>query len=435
MTTLTAGTRASRPEQQAGTARIALLGCGNVGREVARAIPEQIHSFARRGLPWPEIVSILVRDPERDRGLDPALFTNRLDQVLAARPDVVIEVLGGVMPAAEFAEAVVTRGVPLITANKSLIARHGARLRDLAARHGCAIACEAAVGAAIPLLAALRQLAGDDVRSIRAAASGTCNFILSTMERTGGDLPTALAAAQRLGLCEPDPSHDLSGRDAAEKIAILAAELGFTGLQPDGFEVRGIGAVTRRDLLAAKSLGCVLRLVAELDLTAGPPWLRVGPVLVAREHPLARVSGAQNTFVIETARGGTLVLTGEGAGPQPTTSAVLGDLVGVLESIRTESEPPDAAATPHGRPPNGRDARGPARRHLLRMETARPLPRPADLLDQLRLRGVTPRSVHVAHRRIEIVTDAVPGATASDAGDRLADLAGSSALIAPMIAR
>lgn len=302
----------------AGARRVAILGCGTVGREVAARL---IESGERLGV---TVIKILVRDATRDRGLPRELFTASIDEVEAADPELVVELIGGLEPAASLVSRFLGRGISVVTANKTLIAHRGRELSALAQEHGAELAFEASVCAAIPVIAALRHLAGDRVLSVRGVVNGSCNFILSRLAE-GWRFDDALAEARKRGLVEPDPSADISGRDSAEKLCVLAGAAGFP-LSPDQVETRGIESLTPEDLTAARRSGRTIRLLAELDLSDGSARARVGPTLVPRAHALAQVEDEENAVVVETELGGELFLKGRGAGPRPTASAVLGDV-------------------------------------------------------------------------------------------------------------
>lgn len=314
--------------------RIALLGCGAVGSEVARLLLESRSRLRDSHRVDLELTRILVRDASRPRdGVESRLLTSSIEDVLASEPDIVIEVLGGCDPALDFISRALHRGISVVSANKTLVAHHGPELRSLASRTGARFAYEACVGAAVPVLAAIRQRTGDPITSLRAVLNGTCNFVLSRMRETGSPLPDVLREAIELGLAEPDPTADISGRDSVEKLCILAREAGFTDVSVQDIEATGIERLTPRDLDAAREHGCVVRLIGEIRLDpSGEPSLRVCPMFVPQTHPLAKAKDAQNVFVLEQRHAGRLVLHGEGAGPAPTAAAILGDVLNTLDA-------------------------------------------------------------------------------------------------------
>lgn len=315
------------------TIRIALLGCGTVGGRVAALLRDEHDSLlARTGLDL-RLVRILVRKTGPRRSIFGGIVTERFEEILEARPDVVIEALGGAQPAATFIERLLEAGIHVVSANKTAIAHHGPRLRGAAARGGVLLAHEAAVASAIPVLAALRHLQGDVILSVRGIVNGSTNFILDRMTEAGLSRDEALCEARRKGLVEPDPSADVSGRDAAEKLCLLAHAAGLGEFTPVDVDRAGIEAITAEDVLAARRHGYAIKLVAEALCTPRGVTLRVGPTLLPRDHRLARVRLEDNGIEINALLGGEIFLQGPGAGPEPTTSAVLGDVLRVLRSV------------------------------------------------------------------------------------------------------
>jgi homoserine dehydrogenase len=288
-----------------------------VGREVAR----RVHESSELSL-----CKVLVRDLARDRGVPRSLLTGSFDAVLASRPDLIIEVIGGVEPALGFVRTSLEAGVPVVSANKTLMSHHGRLLRRIAHERRVGLGCEASVLAGVPVLAALDQLRADRVTRIEGVVNGSCNYILSAMAR-GLSYESALDKARGLGLVEPDPSADVSGRDSAEKLCVLAAACGVD-LSPARVEVTGIESVTSEDCARARRSRRAVRLVARMDPESGEA--SVAPALVRQEHPLYAVDGCDNALVIEAALAGRLVLQGPGAGPLPTASALLGEAVRLL---------------------------------------------------------------------------------------------------------
>lgn len=370
-------------------ARVALLGCGTVGSEVARRLVERADPLGV------SLVRVLVRDTRRARGVAPALLTDSFDDVLASRPDLIVEAIGGVDPAAGFVEAALSRGIDVVSANKTLLAHRGPALERAARRAGTRLAFEASVCAAVPLLAALRHLRADHVRALRGIINGSCNFILGRLA-AGEPFDAALARARALGLVEPDPAADISGRDSAEKLCVLAWACGLGAFTPDRVETTGIDALAPDDFAAARQSGHVIKLLADLDATGPAPALRVGPAWVPRAHPLAQVAGADNAVIVSAELAGDLLFRGAGAGPRPTASAILGDVSRLLGHRRHGDPAFEPPTVPRDAPAADAralhaDAPAPHRgRHLLRVRLGPAGPRAASLFDALRADGLSP---------------------------------------------
>ncbi|HLK42273.1 MAG TPA: homoserine dehydrogenase, partial [Thermoleophilia bacterium] len=275
--------------------KVALLGCGVVGSEVARLMTTTAADLAARvGAPL-ELAGIAVRRPNRERALpvDPALFTTDA-MGLASRPDVdvVIEVIGGIEPARSLLLAALENGASAVTANKALLAEDGATLHAAAEKHGADLYYEAAVAGAIPLLRPLREsLVGDKVSRVLGIVNGTTNFILDRMDATGAGFADALDEATALGYAEADPTADVEGFDAAAKAAILASLAFHTRVTAADVYREGITEVTAADIASARELGFVVKLLAicELDAERESVTARVHPAMIPRTHPLAGV--------------------------------------------------------------------------------------------------------------------------------------------------
>ncbi|HTY73019.1 MAG TPA: homoserine dehydrogenase [Actinomycetes bacterium] len=313
--------------------RVALLGAGAVGSQVARLLTSQSGDLAARvGAPF-ELVGIGVRRPGERPGLDPALLTTDLDALVARRDvDIVIEVMGGIEPARTLILAAMGRGASVVTANKALLATHGAELHATADAHGVDLYYEASVAGAIPLLRPLREsLAGDNVWRVLGIVNGTTNYILTKMDESGASFEEALAEAQSLGYAEADPTADVDGHDAAAKAAILAGLAFHTRVTLDDVHCEGIRHVKAADVAAARAMDHVVKLLAICERTPDLRGIsvRVHPSMVSRAHPLAGVREAYNAVFVESESAGQLMFYGRGAGGAPTASAVLGDLVAV----------------------------------------------------------------------------------------------------------
>ena len=321
--------------------RVALLGCGVVGSEVARLIIGQAADLrARVGRPL-ELVGIAVRQPERDRaGIDPELFTTDAE-ALVNRDDVdlVIEVIGGIEPARSLILAAMRQGASVVTANKALLAEDGVTLFEAAEQAGTDLYFEAAVAGAIPIIRPLREsLVGDEITSVIGIVNGTTNYILDRMDTGGISYTEALHEAQELGYAEADPTADVEGFDAAAKAAILASLAFHTRVTGADVYREGISGVTPADIASAHDIGCVVKLLAICQLSpavaAGDRTVsvRVHPAMIPRSHPLAAVGDAYNAIFVESMSAGRLMFYGPGAGGSPTASAVLGDLVTIARN-------------------------------------------------------------------------------------------------------
>ena len=319
--------------------RIAMLGCGVVGTEVARLLAEHREDLAERSGARLELAGVAVRRQGRDRsatGLDPALFTTDARGLVTRDDiDIVIEVIGGLEPARELLLTAMEHGKSVVTANKALLAEDGATLHNAAAKYGVDLYYEAAVAGAIPLLRPLREsLAGDRIRRVLGIVNGTTNFILDRMDGSGAGFAEALEEAQALGYAEADPTADVDGYDAAAKAAILAGIAFHTPVTSADVHREGISAVTAADIASARDMGAVVKLlsVCELSPDGGSVGVRVHPAMLPRTHPLASVHGAHNAVFVESDAAGELMFYGPGAGGAPTASAVLGDLVTVARN-------------------------------------------------------------------------------------------------------
>ncbi len=322
------------------TLKVALLGCGNVGAQVARILIEDADALAARTGARLELTGIAVRtiDAPRDVELPRELFTTDAD-TLVKDADLVIELMGGIEPARTLILAAIENGASVVTGNKALLAQDGPTLYEAADKAGVQLSYEAAVAGAIPILRPIRDsLSGDRITRVLGIVNGTTNFILDQMDSTGAQFADALAEAQRLGYAEADPTADVGGLDAAAKATILASLSFHTRFDLENVHCEGITEVSASDIAAAKDAGFVIKLLAIAEkLTAADGSegvsVRVHPTLLPREHPLAAVHGAFNAVFIEAENAGELMFYGQGAGGTPTASAVLGDLVSAARRI------------------------------------------------------------------------------------------------------
>src|ERR1700743_2279439 len=328
--------------------RVALLGCGVVGTQVARLLGEQADDLAVRTGARLELAGIAVRRMSHPRpGVDPALLT--ADAMgLATRPDVdiVIEVIGGIEPARALIMAAMEAGKSVVTANKALPAEHGEQVHAAARAFSTDLYYEAAVAGAIPILRPLREsLAGDAVRRVLGIVNGTTNFILDRMDSSGADFGDSLEEAQSLGYAEADPTADVEAFDAAAKAAILAGLAFHTKVTAADVYREGITEVTAADIASAKSLGRIVKLLAICERSGDGVAVRVHPAMIPRSHPLAAVRGAYNAVFVEAESAGRLMFYGAGAGGTPRASAVRGDVVALARNRLAAPRGPDATTS------------------------------------------------------------------------------------------
>jgi homoserine dehydrogenase len=314
--------------------KVALLGCGSVGTEVARLLTTHATELAQRvGTPV-RLTGIAVRRLGVDRApdIDPGLFTTDATE-LVKRADLVVEVIGGIEPARTLILDAMAGGASVVTANKALLAEDGPTLYRAAERHGVDLYYEASVAGAIPLLRPIREsLAGDRIRRVLGIVNGTTNYVLDKMDSTGLGFAEAVAQAQALGYAEADPTADVEGFDAAAKAAILASLAFHTRVAATDVHREGITRVTSADVASARAMGAVVKLLAICERTldedgAEGVSVRVHPAMVPLSHPLAGVREAFNAVFIEAEAAGELMFYGRGAGGLPTASAVLGDVI------------------------------------------------------------------------------------------------------------
>jgi homoserine dehydrogenase len=320
--------------------KVALLGCGTVGSAVLKLVGEQADDLtARIGRPV-EVAGIAVRRPDHHPDVPQHLLTTDA-QALVVREDVdlVVEVIGGIEPARTLILAALESGKSVVSANKALLADDGPLLHATAAKCGVDLYYEAAVAGAIPLLRPLREsLAGDQLRRVVGIVNGTTNYILSRMAETGAGFAEALAEATELGYAEADPTADVDGFDAAAKAAILASLAFHTPVSAADVYREGISAVSATDVARAAEIGCTVKLLAICERVGNGNGdgdsvaVRVHPAMIPTTHPLASVGGAFNAVFVEAEAAGQLMFYGQGAGGEPTASAVLGDLVAVARN-------------------------------------------------------------------------------------------------------
>jgi homoserine dehydrogenase len=315
------------------TLRVALLGAGSVGSQVARLLREHGDDFAERSGARLELAGILVRDLDapRDVDLPRELLTTDAESLIVGA-DIVIELMGGIEPARTHILTALSSGADVVTGNKALLAQHGPEIFDAADQVGASVSYEAAVAGAIPIIRPLKDsLAGDRIVRIFGIVNGSTNFILDKMDREGLSAEDAQRLATDLGYLEADPSLDLEGYDAAQKAAILASLAFHTEVSMDDVHREGIESITADMIEGARRAGFVIKLLAICERLADAEGeaisVRVYPALISRDHPLATVHGGNNAVFVEAEAAGPLMFYGAGAGGVQTASAVLGDVV------------------------------------------------------------------------------------------------------------
>ena len=326
--------------------KVGIAGLGTVGAEVVRLIESQGRVLSARCGRGVRVVAVSARSKVKKRGLDlRGLEWAKNPLALANDPKIecFVELMGGSgEPALSAIEAALRNGKSVVTANKALIAKHGSRLGALAEKHGGALNYEAAVGAAIPVIKTLREgLAGTSINRVYGILNGTCNYILTRMEREGLSFAECLKDAQRLGYAEANPSFDVDGHDTAQKLAILASLAFGTKVNQSAVYVEGISSIAPEDLRAAEELGYRVKLLGVAVKTESGIEQRVHPTMVPRSSSIAQVMDVTNAVTIDGEGIPPITLVGPGAGGATTASAVLADIADVARGIR---------ALPFGRP-------------------------------------------------------------------------------------
>ncbi len=317
---------------------IGLLGYGTVGAGVGKLLRENADEIRLATGKDVYLRRVCEKDPGfRAEGLDAALLTTDFDDVVGdPEIDIVVELIGGIEPARTFQLAALKAGKAVVTANKQLLSQHGAELLQTAEDSGVHLRFEASAVGAVPVIKVLREsLAAAEVTGIMGIVNGTTNYILSAMAQTGAEYGPTLRRAQELGYAEADPTEDVSGKDAAAKMAILASIAFHSRVNLADVEHEGIENVTDADVAHGKALGLVPKLLGVAKLIDGRMNVRVYPSFIPADHPLAGVSGAYNAVLLESEAFDKLMLFGPGAGGTPTASAVIGDIISIVNTAKT----------------------------------------------------------------------------------------------------
>ncbi|XXF75090.1 homoserine dehydrogenase [Myxococcaceae bacterium GXIMD 01537] len=316
---------------------IALLGLGNVGLGTYRILEAHARDIERRLGARVRVRHVLVRDPGRARPEDvpAALLTRDFDAIIAdPEVSVVVEVMGGLHPAREYLERAIAAGRHVVTANKALLTAHGEELFSQALARGVDLHFEAAVCGGIPIIRTLREaLASDRVEAIHGIVNGTTNFILSAMADEGATYEDALKRAQQLGFAEADPTLDVSGQDAAQKLCLLASLAFAARVSPKDVHAEGITSLRPADIAFGREAGYALKLLAIARRSAEGLEVRVHPAFIPASSPLADVRGAYNAVLLRSAALGASLFSGQGAGALPTGSAVVSDIIDTCRNL------------------------------------------------------------------------------------------------------
>lgn len=316
---------------------IALLGLGNVGLGTYRILNAHAHDIERRLGAKVRVRHVLVRDTGRARSEDvPAALLTRDFKAILQDPEVsvVVEVMGGLTPAREYLEQAIAAGKHVVTANKALLTAHGEQLFSQALERGVDLHFEAAVCGGIPIIRTLREaLASDRVESIHGIINGTTNFILSAMADEGATYAAALKRAQELGFAEAEPSLDVSGMDAAQKLCLLASLAFAARVSPRDVHVEGITSLRPADIAFGREAGYALKLLGIARRTPEGLDVRVHPAFIPDSSPLADVRGAYNAVLLHSAALGASLFSGQGAGALPTGSAVVSDIIDTCRNL------------------------------------------------------------------------------------------------------
>ena len=321
---------------------VALLGFGNVGSGTYRALEENFALIEKKVGAKVVIKKILVRRPDAARRVDvPAqLLTTDFEEILKnPEIDIIAELMGGINPATGFIKAALTAGKHVVTANKAALALALPEFNKTAAFHKTMLRYEASVCGAIPVIGAIsRALTGNRITKVSGIVNGTTNYILTRMAAEGASYEDVLKDAQALGFAEADPTGDVEGFDAANKLTVLIATAFGVYRAPDSFERVGITGVTMDDLAAAEAEGKVIKLLACAEEKDGQIEAYVKPVTVEKDSFLGRCGSEYNAVQIDCNMAGPIFLQGKGAGPEPTGSAVLGDIIEIAQAIVAGSE-------------------------------------------------------------------------------------------------
>ena len=316
--------------------KAALLGAGTVGSGVYELVKERQKDFPYICGTQIEIAKILVRDASKERERIPSdLLTDSWEEIIADDSiSIIIEVMGGIEPAKSYLLEAMKAGKQVVTANKDLIAEHGHELLDMAEKYGCDFKFEAAVAGCVPIIQVLKQsMSSENITEIMGIVNGTTNYILTRMTQSGMSYDEALKEATDLGYAEADPTADVDGLDAGRKIAIMASIAFHSRVTFSDVYIEGIRNITAKDIFYAKEFNSVIKLVGIARKDENGIEVKVLPILIPQEHPLATVNDSFNAVFVHGTASDDTMYYGRGAGKRPTASAVTGDLCTVARHI------------------------------------------------------------------------------------------------------
>jgi homoserine dehydrogenase len=323
------------------TIKIGMLGIGNIGKGTYQTLEMSRHKIEEATGLCLEIVKILNRHPEKDRGIDipREKYVTDVNEILHdPEIDIVIELIGGVEPATTFMAEALKAGKHVVTANKAAIAKNGEMLQKLAHDQHVVLRFEASVAGGIPILNAITSpLISNEFTDVQGILNGTTNYILTQMTENGASYASVLKKAQAKGFAEADPTADVEGIDAANKLSILISLLFGIGVSPEEIPTRGITAISEEDIAFAGEFGFKIKLLASAKNSDGKVTANVEPTLVPADHPLANVNNEFNAVYVTGNAVDNLMFYGRGAGPLPTGSAVIGDVIGVARKIEKDA--------------------------------------------------------------------------------------------------
>jgi len=327
---------------QAPALKVAILGFGTVGSAVARILCDQ------PALSPLKLTHVFNRNVERKRVdwvAEDVRWSSDVEQVLASDADIIVELVGGVEPAHDWISRALSAGKSVVTANKKLIAQHGPQLSALARKHGGAISFGASVAGGVPVIDALQEgLAGDQLYKVCGILNGTCNYILTKIEREGVSFEAALAEAQSAGFAEADPTDDVDGFDARAKLVILS-RIGLKAIvQPEQIACTSIRSVGSVDFTYSHELGCTIRQISRAERRNGHIYASVQPALVPIDSPMAHITGSLNLVLSSGKYGGQTAFSGHGAGGHSTAVAVVSDLLDIARGRHGDNARPEVAA-------------------------------------------------------------------------------------------